>query len=88
MQPPLCVVCVSSVGDVLVGVSVVLENARAICCVASSRDCDINCVCRWAGAVPCTLGTDWVQFGFVVRTLGTDGVMLSGFGNILAMVGC
>jgi len=76
------------VGDVLVGVSVVLENARAICCVTNLSDDDINRVGRWAAAVPCTLGTDWVLVGFVVCTLGTDGVVLSGVANDLAMVGC
>ncbi len=61
------------VEDVLWGVPVILENARVICCMASSRDCDIDRVYHWADVVPCTLGTDWVLFGFVVRTLGTMG---------------
>jgi hypothetical protein len=71
-----------------VGGSVILKNAHAICCVASLSDCDINRVSRWSGAVPCTLGTDWVPIGFVVFTLGTDGVVLSGVANDLAMVEC
>jgi len=54
------------VGGVLVGASFFLENTRAICRVASSIDCDIDRVSCWFGAVPCTLGTDWVLFGFVV----------------------
>ncbi len=34
------------------------------------------------------LGTDWVIVGIVVRTLGTDGVVLSGVANELAMAEC
>jgi hypothetical protein len=78
------VLCVE---DVLVGVSVVCTNARVICLVASLSDKDIDRVSRWAGAAPCTLGTDWVLVRCVVRTLRTDGVMLSGVENVLAMVG-
>ena len=34
------------------------------------------------------LGTDWVIVGIVVRTLGTDGVVLSGVANKLVMAEC
>ena len=34
------------------------------------------------------LGTDWVIVGIVVRTLGTDGVVLSGVANDLPIAGC
>ncbi len=71
-----------------VGFSVGLKSACPICCLASSSDCDIDRVSRWAGSVPCTLGTDWVIVGIVVRTFGTDGVVLFGVANKLAMVEC
>ena len=59
------IVLVLCVGGVLVGVSVGLKSVRPICCLASSSDCAINRVSRWAGSVPCTLGTDWVIAGIV-----------------------
>ena len=71
-----------------VGFSVGLESAHPVCCLASLSDCDIDRVSHWAGSVPCTLGTDWVIVGIVVRTFGTDGVVLSGVANELAMVEC
>ncbi len=70
------------------GFSVGLKSARPICCLASSSDCAIHRVSRWAGSVPCTLGTDWVLVGIAMRTFGTDGVVLSGVANELAMVEC
>ncbi len=76
------------VGDVLVGVSVILENAHAICRVTNLSDDDINRVNRWAGAVLCTLRTDLVLVKFVVCTLRTDEMVLAGVANNLAMVGC
>jgi hypothetical protein len=76
------------VGDMLVDVSIVLKNAHVICPVTNLNNDVIDRVSRWADAVPCTLGTDWVLVGFVVRTLGTDGVVLAGVANNLAMVGC
>ena len=54
------IVLVLCVGGVSVGFSVGLESARPICCVASSSDCAINRVSRWARSVSCTLETDWV----------------------------
>ncbi len=71
-----------------VGFSVDLESARPICRLASSSDCVIYRVSRWAGSVPCTLGTDGVIVGIVVRTLRTDGVVLSGVANNFAMAEC
>ena len=65
-----------------------VDCAAASLHCASSSDCDIDLVSRWAGAVACTLGTDWVLVGFVVCTLRTDGVVLSGVAKVLAMVGC
>jgi len=56
--------------------------------LASSSDCAIDRVSRWAGSVPCTLGTDWVIAGIVVHTLGIDGVVLSGVANELVMAEC
>ena len=82
------IVLVLCVGGVFVGFSVGLESAHPICCLASLSDCAIGCVSRWAGSVPCTLGPDWVIVGIVVRTLGTDGVVLSGVANELVMVEC
>ena len=72
----------------LVGFSVGGENACAIFWLANSSDCAITLVVRWAGSVSCTLGTDWVFVGFVVRTLGTAGVVLSVVAIELAIVGC
>ena len=76
------------VGGVLVGCSLGLKSACTIRRSASSSDCAIDRVSRWAGSVPCTLGTAWVIVGIAVRTLGTDGVVLSGVANELAMVEC
>jgi hypothetical protein len=81
-------VLVLCVGGALVGFSVGLENARPICCLASSSDFAIDRVSRWAVSVPCTLGTDGVIVGIVVCTLGTDGVVLTGVANNLSMAGC
>ena len=72
----------------LVGVSVCHKNACAIFWLANSSDCAITLVIRWAGSVSCTLGTDWVFVGFVMRTLGTAGVVLSVVAIELVMVGC
>ena len=72
----------------LVGFSVGGKNACAIFWLANSSDCAITLVIRWAGSVSCTLGTDWVFVGFVVRTLGTAGVVLSVIAIELAIVGC
>ena len=82
------IVLVVCIGGVSVGFSVGLENARLICCVAILSDCAIDRVSRWAGSVPCTLGTDWVPVWSVLRTLGIDGVVLFGAANELAMLGC
>ena len=88
MQPPLCVACVSSDGGALVDFFVGPENARPICCLASSSECAIDRVSCWAVSVLCTLGTEWVIVGIVMCTLGTDGVVLSGVANDLTMAGC
>ena len=81
-------VLVLCVGGALVGFSVGLENARPICCLASSSECAIDRVSCWAVSVLCTLGTEWVIVGIVMCTLGTDGVVLSGVANDLTMAGC
>jgi hypothetical protein len=52
------IVLVLCVGGVLLGFSLGLKSAHPICCLASSSDCAIDRVSRWAGSVPCTLGTD------------------------------
>ena len=82
-----CNVLVLVVG-LLIGFSFGGENACAIFWLANSSDCAITLVIRWAGSVSCTLGTDWVFVGFVVRTLGTAGVVLSVVAIELAIVGC
>ena len=75
-------------GGVQVGFSVDFENVRPICRLASSIDCVIDRVIRWAGSVSCTLGADGVIVGIAVRTLGTDWVVLSGVANDFAMAEC
>ena len=82
------IVLVLCVGGALVGFSVGPENAHPICCLASSSDCAIDRVSRWAVSVLCTLGTEWVIVGDVVCTLGTDGVELTGVANDVTMAGC
>jgi hypothetical protein len=82
------IVLVLCVGGVLVGFSVGLESVRPICRLAILSDCTIDRVSHWAGSVPCTLGIDWVIAGIVVRTLGADGVVLSGVANELVMAEC
>ncbi len=84
----LMLVLVLCVGGALVGFSVGPKNARPICCLASSGDCAIDRVSRWAVSVLCTLGTEWVIVGNIVCTLGTDGVVLSGVANDVTMAGC
>jgi hypothetical protein len=72
----------------LVSVSVGRENVFANFWLANLSDCAINRVIRWAGSVPCTLGTVWVFVGCVVRTLGIAGVVLSVVAIELVIVGC
>jgi hypothetical protein len=84
----LVLVLVLCVGGALVGFSVGPENARLSCCLASSIDCAIDRVSRWAVSVLCTLGTEWVIVGNVVCTLRTDGVVLTGVANDVMMAGC
>ncbi len=79
---------VGPVGGVQVGLSVDFENVRPICCLASSIDCVIDRVSRWADSVSCTLGADGVIVGIAVCTLGTDWVVLSGVANDFAMAEC
>ena len=82
------IVPVLCVGGVHVGLSVDLESACPICHLVSSSDCVIDRVSRWAGSVSCTLGDDGVIVGIAVRTLRTDGVVLSGVANDFAMAEC
>jgi hypothetical protein len=82
------IVLVLCVGGVLVGSPIGLDSARPSCCLASLSDCAVDRVSHWAGSVHCTFGTDWVLVEIVVRTLGTDGVVLSGVANELVMVEC
>jgi len=84
----LMLVLVLCVGGALVGFSVGPKNARPISCLASSGDCAIDRVSRWAVSVLCTLGTEWVIVGNIVCTLGTDGMVLSGVANDVTMAGC
>ena len=86
--PTQSYVLVLCVGGVLVGFSVGLESARPICRLASSSDCAIDRVSRWAVSVPCTLGTEWVIVSIVGCTLGTGGVVRTGVANDLLMAGC
>ena len=51
----LVLVLVLCVGGALVDFFVGPENARPICCLASSSDCAINRVSRWAVSVLCPL---------------------------------
>ena len=48
-------VLVLCIGGALVGFSVGPKNARPISCLASSSDCAIVCVSRWAVSVLYTL---------------------------------